>query len=156
MRKLSALFAGVAVAASSVILTAPASAAQSYNPNITRIANPANVCKSIPGSIEHFAAMTGQTIDTSGFDYTGCVTMLAQGEAVVEPVEVFGDPYAQCDALAQFGVTFPYVFHNTDSLEDMVLPDLKANNRKQCGSALYAFHAIFTEIAPYLPPEGGE
>jgi len=112
MKKLSALFAGVAVAASSVIVAAPASAAGSYDPNVTRIANPANVCKSIPGSIEHFAAMTGQTIDTSGFDYVGCVTTLAQGEAFVEPAEIFGSPYVPCDALAEFGVTYPYVFHN--------------------------------------------
>ena len=44
---------------------------------------------------------------------------------------------------------------NTDSLEDVLLPDLKANNRKECGSSLYAFHAIFTAIAPFLP-EGPE
>jgi hypothetical protein len=150
-RRLSASFVGIA--ASTVLLAAPASAAQSYDPNVTRIANPANVCKSIPGSIQHFAAMTGQTIDTSGFDYSGCVTTLARGEAFVEPAAEFGSPYAQCDLLQQFGVTFPYVFHNTDSFEDMVLPDLKANNRKECGSALYAFHSIFTAIVPYLPPD---
>jgi hypothetical protein len=149
--KLSALFAGVVVAASTVAVAAPASAAESYDPNVTRIANPANVCKSIPGSIQHFAEMTGQTIDTSGFDYVGCVTTLARGEAFVEPAEIFGSPYVQCD---QLGLPYPYVFHNTDSLEDMLLPDLKATNRKECGSSLYAFHAIFTEIAPYLPPEG--
>ena len=154
MKTLSALFAGAAIAASSAALAAPASAAGPYDPNVTRIANPANVCKSIPGSIEHFAVMTGQTIDTSGFDYTGCVTTLARGEAFVEPAEIFGSPYVQCDALAEFGVTYPYVFHNTDSLEDVLLPDLKANNRKECGSALYAFHAIFTELGPFLPPEG--
>ncbi len=150
---LNALITSVAVAASTVLLAAPASAAQSYDPNVTRIANPANTCKSIPGSIQHFAAMAGQTIDTSGFDYSGCVTTLARGEAFVEPAEIFGSPYVQCDAL---GIPYPYVFHDTDSLEDMLLPDLKANNRKQCGSALYAFHAIFTEIAPYLPPEALE
>lgn len=151
--RLRALFAGSALAASTVLLAAPASAAEAYDPNVTRIANPANVCKSIPGSIEHFAAMIGQTIDTSQFDYTGCVTTLARGEAFVEPAELFGSPYVQCDALAEFGVTFPYVFHDTDSMEDVLLPDLKANNRKECGSALYAFHAIFTAIVPYLPPE---
>ena len=156
MKELSALLGVAAVAATSVIVAVPASAGEPYDPNVTRIANPANVCKSIPGSIEHFAAMTGQTIDTSGFDFTGCVTTLARGEAVVEPAEVFGSPYVQCDALAEFGVTYPYVFHNTDSLEDVLLPDLKANNRKECGSALYAFHAIFTELGPFLPPEGQE
>ena len=154
--KLSAAITGVAVAASTVILAAPASAAGSYDPNVTRIANPANTCKSIPGSIQYFAEMTGQTIDTSGFDYSGCVTTLARGEAFVEPADEFGSPYEQCDRLQEFGVTYPYVFHNGDSMEDMVLPDLKANNRKECGSALYAFHAIFTEIAPYLPPEAQE
>jgi hypothetical protein len=134
------------------LVAAPASAAPSYDPNVTRIANPANVCKSIPGSVQHAAELLGATIDTSSFDYAGCVTMLAQGEAVVEPVEEFGDPYAQCDALAQFGVTLPYVFHDTDSMEDILLPDLQANTRKQCGAALYAFHAIFTAVGPYLPP----
>ena len=148
--RLSALFAGVAVAASTVFVAAPASAAGSYDPNVTRIANPANVCKSIPGSIQYFADMTHQSIDTSGFDYSGCVTTLARGEAFVEPADEFGSPYVQCDGL---GIPYPYVFHNGDSLEDMVLPDLKANNRKECGSALYAFHSIFTAIAPYLPPE---
>jgi hypothetical protein len=128
----------------------PASAAPSYDPNVTRIANPANVCKSIPGSVQYAADMLGVTIDTSSFDYSGCVTMLAQGNAVVEPVKEFGDPYAQCDALAQFGVTLPYVFHDTDSMEDMLLPDLQANDRKQCGAAVYAFHAIFTAVGPYL------
>ncbi len=154
--KLSAVITGVAVAASTVLLAAPASAAGSYDPNVTRIANPANTCKSIPGSIQHFAGMFGVTIDTSGFDYSGCVTTLARGQAFVEPADEFGSPYEQCDRLQEFGVTYPYVFHNTDSLEDTVLPDLKANNRKECGSALYAFHAIFTEIAPYLPPEALE
>lgn len=151
--KFSAMFAGAAVAAvaaSTVVVAAPASAAQSYDPNTTRIANPANVCKSIPGSIQHFAKMIGQPIDTSGFDYSGCVRMLARGEAFVEPAEDFGSPYVQCDVM---GLPYPYVFHNTGSMEDMLLPDLKANNRKECGSSLYAFHAIFTAIAPYLPPE---
>lgn len=134
-------------------VAAPAAAAPPYDPNVTRIASPANVCKSIPGSVQHAAEMFGLTIDTSSFDYSGCVTTLAQGNAVVEPVEEFGDPYAQCDALAKFGVTYPYVFHNTDSPEDQLLPDLQANNRKECGSALYAFHAIFTVLAPYLPAE---
>lgn len=151
--KLSASISGVVVAAAAVLVAAPASAADSYDPNITRIANPANACKSIPGSIQYFAEMTGQAIDTSGFDYSDCVTTLARGEAFVEPADEFGSPYEQCDLLQQFGVTYPYVFHAGDSLEDMVLPDLKANNRKECGSALYAFHSIFTALIPYLPPE---
>lgn len=149
--KTTALLAGVAFAASTVLVAGPASAAKAYDPNLTRIANPANVCKSIPGSIQHFASMTHNVVDTSGFDYASCVTTLARGKAFVEPAAEFGSPYVQCDRL---GLTYPYVFHNTDSQEDMVLPDLKANNRKECGSALYAFHAIFTQIAPFLPPEG--
>ena len=69
MKKLSALFAGVAVPASSVIVAAPASAAGSYDPNVTRIANPANVCKSIPGSIEHIVVGAGR-IKTGPADET--------------------------------------------------------------------------------------
>ena len=149
--KLSAVCAAASAAAAAVLFAAPASAAAGYDPNVTRIANPANVCKSIPGSVENFAALTGQTIDTSDFDYAGCVTTLAQGKAFVEPAEEFGSPYEQCDRL---GLPYPYVFHNGPSPEDLLLPDLKATNRKECGSALYAYHAIFTLVAPYLPQEG--
>ncbi len=152
MRKSLALLAAGAMAAGMFIVGAgPASAAQAYDPNVTRIANPANTCKSIPGSIRSAANLLGLTIDTSSFDYAGCVTTLAQGKAFVEPADLFGDPYVQCDHL---GIPYPYVFHDGDSMEDQLLPDLQANNRKQCGSALYAFHEIFTALAPYLPPEG--
>jgi len=155
MRKSFALVAAAALAAGTFIAAAgPASAAQAYDPNVTRIANPANTCKSIPGSIQNFATLAHVDIDTSSFDYAGCVATLAQGNAVVEPVEVFGNPYEQCDFLVSVGAfSYPYVFHNTDSLEDQLLPDLQANNRKQCGSALYAFHEIFTAVGPYLPPQ---
>jgi hypothetical protein len=154
MRKSLALLAAGAMAAGTLFVGAgSASASQAYDPNVTRIANPANTCKSIPGSIEAAANLLDVTIDTSSFDYAGCVTTLAQGKAVVQPVEEFGDPYKQCDFLLTLGVSYPYVFHNTDSPEDQLLPDLQANNRKQCGSALYAFHEIFTALLPYLPPE---
>jgi hypothetical protein len=149
--KFSALAASTAFVATSVLAAAPAAAASSYDPNVTRIANPAKVCKSIPGSILNAGALLGIPVDVSDFDYADCVTTLARGEAFVEPAEEFGSPYAQCDFLIQNGIiSLPYVFHDTDSEEDVLLPDLKANNRKQCGSALYAFHSIFTAL--FAPP----
>lgn len=149
--KITALLTGTALVASTALVAGPASAATSYDPNVTRIANPANTCKSIPGSVANAGALLGIPVDVSDFDYAGCVTMLAQGDAFVEPAEEFGDPYAQCDLLVDMGfVSYPYTFHDTDSEEDLLLPDLMAKNRKQCGSALYAFHAIFTEL--FAPP----
>jgi hypothetical protein len=155
MNKTTTMVAALCLSASAVLPYAgTASAGHSYDPNIVRIANPANVCMSIPGSIEHAAELFQMpTPDLSWFDYSDCVTMMARGEAFVEPAEEFGDPYAQCDLLQSFGVEFPYVFHDTDSEEDVLLPDLKANNRKQCGSALFAFHAIFTGLFPEGPPD---
>lgn len=152
--KLTVLIASAAFAATSVLAAAPANAATSYDPNVTRIANPADVCKSIPGSILNAGATLGIPVDVSDFDYTDCVTTLARGKAFVEPAEEFGSPYAQCDFLvANEFIALPYVFHASESEEDVLLPDLKANNRKQCGSALYAFHAIFTAL--FAPPAAG-
>jgi hypothetical protein len=149
--KLTALLAGTALTASASLVAAPASAATSYDPNVSRVANPANVCKSIPGSVTNAGALLGIPVDVSDFDYKGCVTTLARGDAFVEPAEEFGDPYVQCDMLVDMGfVSYPYTFHDTDSEEDVLLPDLVAKNRKQCGSALYAFHSIFTEL--FAPP----
>lgn len=160
MRRSLSVLAGLALAGSTLAAVAPASAApKPYDPNVTRIANPANVCKSIPGSVAHASGMLGVDIDTSSFDFSDCARMLAKGDAFVEPAEEFGSPYVQCDLLLTFGVTYPYTFHNDPdpaNFEDAVLPDLTAKNRKQCGSALYAFHSIFTYVGPYLPPEPPE
>jgi hypothetical protein len=152
MRTSLTVLAGAVALGSTIALAGPSSAA-GYDPNVTRTANPANTCQSIPGSIAAAADRLGVPIDTSGFGYTDCVTTLAKGEAFVEPAEVFGSPYERCAELETMGVTYPYTFHDGASLEDLLLPDLRAHNRKQCGSAVYAFHAIFTAVAPYLPPE---
>ena len=151
MRKPLALTAGVVLAGSALVGVSPASASTTYDPNVARVANPANTCKSIPGSIEHAAALMGTTIDTSWFDYTDCVTTMAHGDAVVPPP--FGDPYAQCDMLVNvFGAfSYPATLHNGADEEDQLLPDLTVKNRKQCGSALYAFHAIATAVFPEEP-----
>jgi opacity protein-like surface antigen len=151
MRKTHAALAAALLAGSALALAAPASAAD-YDPNVTRTANPANACASIPGSLEHAGGMLGVEIDTGDFDYAACVSTLAKGQAYVD-VPGFGSPYAQCASLEAMFLTYPYTFHAGDSLEDVLLPDLRAHNRKQCGSALYAFHAIFTAVAPYLPAE---
>ena len=145
-----------AAAASAVVLglAAPASAAPSYDPNVARVANPANVCKSIPGTIQYDAGVLQMPApDLSSFSYSSCVSTLAQGKAVVEPVEVFGDPYAQCDALVAGGVfSYPATLHSGEGgPEDQLLPDLTVNNRKECGNALYAYHYIADTL---FGPEG--
>ncbi len=143
MRKTVALLAGATLAGSALVAANPAAASQTYDPNVARIANPANVCKSIPGSIENAGMVLGVPVDTSSFDYSACVATMARGKAVVEPVDVFGDPYAQCDMLVQVGAfSYPATLHNGTDLEDQLLPDLTVKNRKECGNALYAFHSI--------------
>jgi len=146
MKKISvSVAAGVLALGGLSTFAGPASAATTYDPNVARVANPANVCKSIPGSIAADAQLLGMPIpDLSWFSYTKCVTTLAKGDAVVEPVDVFGDPYKQCDVV---GVTYPSTLHSGEGgEEDIFLPDLTVKNRKECGSALYAFHAIFTSL----------
>jgi hypothetical protein len=148
--KTSKVLAALGVAVASLTVQAgPVGAAESYDPNIARIANPANACKSIPGTIAFDAALLGMPApDLSWFDYDECVAMLAQGNVVIEPAEEFGDPYAQCDALVAFGAfSYPATLHSGESgEEDVLLPDLTVKNRTQCGSALYAFHVIATEV----------
>lgn len=147
MRSGPTVLAGIALLGSTLVATSPASAAGDYDPNVTRVANPANVCKSIPGTVGFAAGMFGVEIDTSDFDYAGCVRTMARGDAFIPG---FGDPYAQCDALVGMGfVSYPAVLH---AEEGDPFPDLKVNNRKQCGNALYAFHEIETALLPYLPP----
>lgn len=147
MKKFHAILASAVLALSTFASVTPASASEPYDPNVARVANPANACKSIPGSVQYAAAILGFPVDTSSFDYSACVTTLAQGAAVVEPVEEYGDPYAQCDGLVAAGfVSYPSTLHNGDGLEDSILPDLIVKNRKECGSALYAFHSIVTYL----------
>ena len=149
MKKAIAAAIGAAALALSVVFAGPASAAKSYDPDVTRIANPANACKAIPGTLSALEKMFGIDLDYSDFDYSECVQTLARGEAVVD----FGVPYEQCAALEAgvqtpggfFQITYPYTFH---AEEGDPFPNLMAKNRKQCGSALYAFHTIES----YLPP----
>ena len=137
---------GAVVASATAIGAATASAEQPYDPNVARIANPANACKSIPGSIEHAAGVFGAPVpDLSWFDYADCVRTLATGSAAVEPAEEFGSPYDQCDFLVSVGaITYPATLHSGegDPFEDFLLPDLTVRDRKECGSALYAYHTI--------------
>lgn len=154
MRKIPMSFAAASLALSGLIaLAGPASAAKSYDPNVARVANPANVCKSIPGTITADAELLGMpTPDLSAFSYRDCVKTLARGEAVVEPVELFGDPYQECD---KSGITYPATLHSGEGgEEDALLPDLTVKNRKECGNALYAFHAIATAVFGDGPPPG--
>ena len=86
--------------------------------------------------------------DLSWFHYS--TRTLAHGKAVVEPVEVFGNPYEQCDMLVEIGaITYPATLHSGEGGErEQLLPDLTVRNRKECGNALYAFHAIATAVFP--------
>ena len=82
---------GAVVASATAIGAETASAEQPYDPNVARIANPANACKSIPGSIEHAAGVFAAPVPhLSWFDYADCVRTLATGSAAVEPAEEFG------------------------------------------------------------------
>jgi hypothetical protein len=149
MNLLSKLVAVGAVAVSATAVGSVSAAGHSYDPNVARVANPANVCASIPGTIAFDAALLGMPApDLSWFDFSDCVNMLARGAAVVEPVEEFGNPYEQCDALVGFGAfAYPATLHSGEGgEEDLFLPDLTVRNRKECGSALYAFHAIATTV----------
>ncbi len=139
--------AAAAFAAGTTLLltAAPASAAQSYDPNVSRVANPANACKSIPGSLSALGLPA-----PAGFDYSECVRTLAKGEAYIDGPGL-GSPYDQCAALEKAGViTYPYTFYAGEGFERL-LPDLVAKNRKECGSALYAFHTIVNAL-PGPPP----
>lgn len=140
--RITSLLAGSVTLLSAVALASPATAATSYDPDVTRVANPANVCKSIPGTI---GALTDGQVDTSDFDLAGCVSTAAKGGFEVPG---FGDPYAQCEALVGMGViSYPVVLHGEPGDP---FPDLLARNSKQCGNALYAFHSI--EAALSAPP----
>ena len=154
MNKVMKLLASSGLALTAIAGSAGAAAgAQAYDPNVARIANPANVCKSIPGTVAYDAQSLGIPMpDLSSFRYSDCVRTLAQGNAVVPPP--FGDPYAQCDLLVnQFGAfSYPATLHNGTDPEDLLLPDLTVGNRKQCGNALYAFHYIADAVFP--PGEG--
>ncbi len=139
----AATFAAVATS------TSAASAAPSGDPNVTRVATPADACASIPATVAAFG------LSATGFDYTSCVRTLAGGV----PDLPAGDPYEQCAALEQgietpFGplkVTYPgYVFHSDPSDP---FPNLRVNNREQCARALYALHTI-ESFLPAGPPPG--
>jgi hypothetical protein len=152
MNKIARIVAssGLAIAALAGWSTG-ATAAHTYDRNVARVANPANVCKSIPGTIAFDANLLGMpTPDLSWFNYSDCVSMLAQGKAVVQPVEIFGNPYEQCDQLVAFGAfSYPATLHSGEGgEEDILLPDLTVKNRKECGNALYAFHAIADAVFP--------
>ena len=154
MRRNSKILIGGAIITSATVLGAgTASTATPYDPNVARIANPANACKSIPGSIQHAAGVLGLPApDLSWFDYGHCVRTLATGSASVEPTGEFGDPYAQCDFLVSIGViTYPATLHSGeggDPLEEFLLPDLTVRDRKECGNALYAYHSIVSVFGP--------
>jgi hypothetical protein len=140
-----------------ILMGATSASAQAYDPNVARVANPANACMSIPGSAEYAGALLGFPVDTSSFDYAACVEKLAKGDAFVEPAEEFGSPYVQCDLLVNVfhAFSYPATLHNDpNEFEDSFLPDLTVKNQKECGSALYAFHAIF-EFFPPEPPAAG-
>ncbi len=149
-RSTKLLVSGALITAVAGIGAGSVSAKTPYDPNVARIANPANVCKSIPGTIAFDAAVLGiPTPDLSWFNYADCVNTLARGKAVVEPVEIFGNPYEQCDGLVAVGaITYPATLHSGegDPQEDSLLPDLTVRNRKECGNALYAYHAIATAV----------
>lgn len=155
MRKTALPFAAAGLAAAgAVALAAPASAATTYNPNVARIANPANACASIPGTIAADALALGMPAPTlSDFNYARCVSTLARGKAFVQPADLFGDPYNRCDMLVAAGeLTYGATLHSGEGgPEDALLPDLTVNNRKECGSALYAYHAIAEAV---FGPEG--
>lgn len=152
-RFISVATAGLALS-SVLIVAGSATAASPYDPNIARVANPANVCKSVPGTIEFAAGVLEMpTPDLSWFNYTDCVRTLAQGKVFIEPAEIFGDPYANCVAM---DLPYPITLHSGESgpEEDFLLPDLTVKNHKQCGNALYAFHTITTVLFGSEEPPG--
>jgi len=110
-----------------------------YDPNVTRFASPATVCKSIPATVKVDAAF-GLDFDLSWFDYSDCVQTLAHGAAVLF---FGGNPYQQCDALVASGA---FSYPVTLGAGDLFLPDLTVKNRKECGNALYAFSAILNSL----------
>ena len=153
LKKLALSTAALGLAAAgTVVLSSPAAAAASYDPNVTRIANPANVCKGILGSVPLIAEAFGAPApDLSSFDYAGCVKAAGKGTLFAEGPDG-GDPYEQCDFLTGVGAfSYGAVLHSGEDGEiDAFLPDLKVNDRKQCGNALYAYHTIFSLLGP--PP----
>jgi hypothetical protein len=147
----SRIVAAAAGVASLFVFSGTASAAKPYDPNVARIANPANVCKSIPGSIEFASNAIGAPVpDLSWFDYSDCVNTAARGAHVVPG---FGSPYEQCAMLIQFGAfSYPATLHSGESgpEEDFLLPDLTVRNDRECGNALYAYHVIASTV--FGPP----
>jgi hypothetical protein len=125
-----------------------AAAAPAGDPNVTRIANPAQACAAIPATLAQFG------VTPEDFDFVSCVSDLA-GRV---PNVAFGSPYDQCAMLEAgiqtpggfFAVTYPYVFHAEPGDP---FPNLQANNREQCARALYTFHTIESYL-PAGPPPG--
>ena len=139
----AAAFAAVATS------TSAASAAPSGDPNVTRIANPANACAAVPATLAQFG------ITPQGFSFSSCVRELA---GRVPDVPGQGSPYQQCAALEGgvqtpggfIQVSYPYVFHNAPGDP---FPNLQANNREQCARALYTFHTIESYLPAGPPPQ---
>ena len=149
MFRTSRLLAAASLAAVTAFASvAPASAAPSGDPNVTRTANPANACAAIPATLAQFG------ITAEGFSYKSCVRELA---GRVPLTGWGGNSYEQCALLEAgmetpggfFQVKYPYTFHAEPGDP---FPNLRAYNREQCARALWTFHAIES----YLPPPPGE
>lgn len=141
MKKSLAMLGAAALAAPAVVFTASTASAQtSYDPNVTRVPNPAQVCKSIPGSVLNASAIFGIPVDVSSFDFSDCVKTVARGDALLP----YGSPYEQCAMLVAMGViTYPMVLHAGEAgPEDDLLPDFLVRNQRECGNALFAYHTI--------------
>lgn len=131
----------VAAAAFATVATSvgTASAAPAGNPNATKVANPAQACAAIPGTLAQL------DIEPAGFSFSSCVRTVSGRVPDLPPP--FGNPYEQCAVLEEgvmtpgglMRVTYPYVFHAEPGDP---FPNLRANNREQCARALWTFHTI--------------
>ncbi|HZG95150.1 MAG TPA: hypothetical protein VEZ46_10595 [Mycobacteriales bacterium] len=146
MSRTTRLLAAASLAAVTAFASvAPASAAPSGDPSVTRTANAAHACASIPATLAQFG------LEAEGFSYRECVRELA---GRVPLTGWGGNSYEQCAMLEAgvetpggfFQITYPYTFHAEPG---DLFPDLRAYDREQCARALWTFH----EIASHMPPE---
>ena len=124
-----------------------------FDPAKPKAATPAQTCAFVA---EWARILTGST--PSGWSHSGCVRTIAAKIPLLEPVQVFGDPMAQCASYEAgieedgfvFQLTYPYAFYAD---EPDGFPGLIAHDRKQCARALWAFHTLVTLLGP--PPGQG-
>lgn len=148
-RKHAAALSALACAAS--LIGAQPAAARSYDPNEPRAADPNRTCLSIPAALRAAAGdgdfqLAKMRHLADDFDHQRCLDALVGQTARIVITDENGvvlestDPWAAC-ADPDKGYTYPHTF-GADGFYADQLPDLVANNTRQCGNALWATETL--------------